>query len=115
MTRFEIWAYSADLVVMAVRNASMHKKIFQINFKSNDGSLFVRVPYVKLGVVRVGVVEYPVGNPESLLFGESAPVTTHAVKYAHHPDGEAHFSLDGKVCTRVRTNVVPVTADEGPL
>ena len=102
MAHFELKAYGADRVVMGVQNASMHKKIFQINFKSKDGSLFVSVPYANLGMGRIGVVECPPGEPDSLLFGDSAPVTTHSVKYSHHPDGEAHFSLDGKVFTRVR-------------
>jgi len=61
------------------------------------------------------VVECPPGDPESLIFGESAPVTTHIVKYSHHPDGEAHFSQDGKVFTRVRRKAVPLNAAEGHL
>ena len=115
MAHFELKAYGADRVVIGVRNASMRKKVFQINFKSKDGSLFVSVPYANLGVGRVGVVEWPPGNPDSLRFGDSAPVTTHSVKYSHHPDGEAHFSLDGKVFTRVRRKAVPLTSAEGHL
>ena len=115
MTQFELKAYGADRVVMGVHNSSMRKKIFQINFKSKDGSLFVSVPYAKLGMGRVGVVECPPGNPESIQFGDSAPVTMHSVKYSHHPDGEAHFSLDGKVFTRVRRKAVPLTAAAGHL
>jgi hypothetical protein len=115
MAHFELKAYSADRVVIGVRNASIHKKIFQINFTSKDGSLFVSVPYASLRLGRVGVVECPPGDPESLIFGDSAPVTTHAVKYSHHPDGEAHFSQDGKVFTRIRRKAVPLTAAEGHL
>ena len=115
MTHFELKAYGADRVVIGVQNAIMHKKIFQINFKSKDGSLFVSVPYANLGMGRIGIVEYPPGNPESLLFGDSAPVTAHSVKYSHHPDGEAHFSLDGKVFTQVRRKAVPLTAAGGHL
>lgn len=115
MSHFKLKAYGADRVVIGVRNRNLNKKIFQINFKSKDGSLFVSVPYAKLGMGRLGVVECPPGNPESLLFGESAPVTAHSVKYTHHPDGEAHFSLDGKVLTQVRRRGVPLTAAEGHL
>lgn len=115
MTHFELKAYGADRMVIGIQNADLHKKIFQINFKSKDGSLFVSVPYARLGAGRIGVVEYPAGCPESLHFGESAPVTTHAVKYSHHPDGEAHFSLDGKIITRVRRRAVPLTAAGGHL
>lgn len=115
MAHFELKAYGADRIVIAVQNGSMRKKIFQINFKSKDGSVFVSVPYAILGAGRVGVVEYPPGDPDSLSFGESAPVTSHSVKYSHHPDGEAHFSLDGKVLTRIRRKAVPLTAAEGHL
>jgi len=115
MTHFELKAYAADRVVIGVRNSSIHKKIFQINFRSRDGSLFVTVPYANLGVGRVGVVECASGDPDSLFFGESAPITTHAVKYSHHPDGQAHFSQDGKVFTRIRRKAVPLTAAQGHL
>lgn len=115
MTQCELKAYSADRVVIGVRNSNIHKKIFQINFKSKDGSLFISAPYANLGVGRVGVVEIPCGDPESFLFGDSAPVTSHAVKYSHHPDGQAHFSQDGKVFTRIRKKAVPLTAASGHL
>ncbi|HEY0562963.1 MAG TPA: hypothetical protein VGD04_06525 [Methylophilus sp.] len=115
MAHFELKAYGADRVVIAVQNGGMHKKILQINFKSRDGSIFVNLPYAKLGTGRVGIVEHPLGDPHSLLFGESAPFTSHSVKYTHHPDGEAHFSLDGKVFTRIRRKAVPLTAAEGHI
>lgn len=115
MAHYEVKAYRADRVVIAVQNGSMRKKILQINFKSKDGSVFVSVPYAKLGAGRVGIVEHPPGDPDSLRFGENAPVTSHSVKYSHHPDGEAHFSLDGKVFTRIRRKAVPLTAAEGHI
>jgi len=114
VAHFKLKAYSAERVIVGIRNATLRKKIFQINFTKN-GSLFVSIPYAKLGVGRVSVVECPPGNPESLDFGDSAPVTTHAVKYSHHPDGEAHFSQDGKVFTRIRRKAVPLIAAEGHL
>lgn len=115
MPRAEVSAYSGDRVVIGVGNASMRRKVFQINFTSKDGSIFVSVPYANLGAGRVGVIEYPQGNPESLEFGPSAPVTTHSVKYVHHPDGEAHFSQDGKVFTRIRRKAVPLMSAGGHL
>jgi hypothetical protein len=32
----------------------------------------------------------------------AGPLTLHRVKYTHHVDGEAHFSQDGKILTRIR-------------
>lgn len=115
MANFDLQAYGADRVVVGVRNTVIRKKLFQINFKSKDGSLFVNVPYAKLGAGRVGVVELPVGSPESIIFGPTAPLTTHGVKYTHHPDGEAHFSMDGKVLTSVRRRAVPLATANGHL
>lgn len=112
MTHFELRAYKAERFVIAVQNSGIRKKIFQINFKPKDGSVFVEVPYANLGSGRVSVIECPPGSPDSLSFGESASVTSHSVKYSHHPDGEAHFSLDGKVFTRVRKKAVPLCAAE---
>lgn len=40
-------------------------------------------------------------------------ITSHLVKYSHHPDGRAHFSQDGRVFTRVRKQAVPLDAVEG--
>jgi len=37
------------------------------------------------------------------------------VKYAHHVDGEAHFSQDGKVITAVRKKSVPLSEANGHL
>jgi hypothetical protein len=42
-------------------------------------------------------------------------IASHAVKYAHHPDGEAHFSQDGKVLTAIRRKAVPLDAAAGHL
>jgi hypothetical protein len=115
MAHFDLKAYKADRVVIAVQSGSMRKKILQINFKSRDGSVFVSVPYAKLGTGRVGIIECPPGDPGSLSFGKNFPITCHSVKYSHHPDGEAHFSLDGKVFTQIRRKAVPLTAAEGHI
>lgn len=115
MAAYEIKAFGADRMVIAVHNAALRKKIFQLNFKSADGSIFITVPYADLGSGRLGIVDYPAGSPDSLIFGENAPVTSHSVKYVHHPDGEAHFSLDGKIFTRIRRKSIPLATADGHL
>lgn len=35
-------------------------------------------------------------------------VTSHIVKYSHHPDGNAHFSQDGKIRTEIRKKSFPL-------
>jgi hypothetical protein len=35
-------------------------------------------------------------------------VTSHLVKYSHHPDGRAHFAQDGRVLTRIKKKSIPL-------
>ena len=42
-------------------------------------------------------------------------VTDHLVKYAHHIDGEAHFSQDGKVLTKIRRKAEPLISQRGHI
>lgn len=42
------------------------------------------------------------GLPTTVNFGQEASLTSHLVKFVHHPDGEVHFSQDGKVLTKIR-------------
>jgi len=39
--------------------------------------------------------------PTSLSLIDGGKVTSHKVKYSHHPDGRTHFSQDGKIFTKV--------------
>jgi hypothetical protein len=42
-------------------------------------------------------------------------VTSKRVKYAHHPDGEVHFSQTRKVATSIRKNSLPLNRAEGHI
>lgn len=108
-------AYGAEQYTIAVRGYGMHKAVFQIHCRAKDGSIFVAFPYAEMGAGRVGICHIPIGNPSTLSFGASAPVTTHAVKYVHHASGQAHFSQDGKVFTRIKRQSVSLQAADGHL
>lgn len=41
--------------------------------------------------------------------------TSHNVKYAHHIDGEAHFSQTGKILTKIRRQSVPLRSNAGHI
>jgi len=92
-------------------------KLFQIAFASSDGSLFVTFPYLKGCGVRMGEVTLPAGLREIKHFnvGESFATSSQLVKYAHHPSGQAHFSLDGRVRTTGIRQSVPLSAVSGHL
>ncbi|MFC0696408.1 hypothetical protein, partial [Paraburkholderia humisilvae] len=55
------------------------------------------------------------GKVNSLDLAKGGKVASHLVKYAHHPDGEAHFSQDGKVKTIIRRKAVPLADQSGHL
>ena len=42
-------------------------------------------------------------------------MSSHLVKYSHHPDGRAHFSQDGRVRTEIKKQSVPLDNVEGHL
>jgi hypothetical protein len=91
-------AYKADRYVIAVRTTSGSRKLFQI-VCALDGSLYVTFPYYKSGGGQMGEVTLDADRkyPGSLTVGDDFSVSTHYVKYSHHPSGYAQFSLTGKV------------------
>lgn len=65
-----------------------------------------------MGEVRLDAA---VTYPSSLTVGDDFSVSTHYVKYSHHPSGMAQFSLTGKVKSVVRRTSVPLSEVEGHL
>ncbi|HAT7746056.1 TPA: hypothetical protein JAZ38_01680 [Legionella pneumophila] len=92
-------------------------KLFSVCFDKKDGTIYVHFPYQpeKNGIL--GEVELkPQKKPEytfSLL--ESGKVTSHKVKYSHHPDGNAHFSQDKKIFTEIKTKSVELKKYNGHI
>jgi hypothetical protein len=95
--------------------ATAHK-LFQFTF-SRDGSIYVTFPYLSGCGAVMGEVTMPPGEWyfETFNVGETFSVSSHAVKYAHHPSGRAHFSLSGKVLTTGTRQSVPLSATSGHL
>ena len=110
-------AYSAGRYVIAARVGNRKCKLFQIAFSKKDGSLFVTFPYLKGCIGRVGEITLPAGQNyfENFRITDEFPVTSHLVKYSHHPSGQAHFSLTGKVRTSILTESVPLSEVNGHL
>jgi hypothetical protein len=42
-------------------------------------------------------------------------VTSHLVKYSHHPDGRAHFSQDGKILTAIKRQSIALDRQNGHM
>ncbi len=108
--------FQSKKFVFTVQRGIKRHKIFQIVFGKSDGSLYVTFPYFQnqKGILSTGTI------PRFLEKGnvnlqEKGKVTSHLVKYAHHPDGQVHFSQDGKIRTSVKRQSLPLKSAEGHL
>lgn len=90
------------------------RKLLQLMFSRSDGSVFVSFPYYEHEAGIVAAVTLAAGASQVDL-AASGSTTSHLVKYAHHPDGEAHFSQDGKVLTTIRRKAMALSAVDGHL
>ena len=75
-------------------------KILKIIFSDRDGSIFITFPYFKESNGIVSILKLPANKmpPYTLkLDTELGKVTSHLVKYSHHPDGNVLFSQDKKI------------------
>jgi len=109
MTRFK----SFDIIA---KISGLLRRIAKVKF-NHDGSIYVFFPGFEKteGVLcRARMIAGQSGQT-TLDLTENGRVTAHLVKYAHHPDGEAHFSQDGKVKTEVRRKSVPLQKQRGHL
>ncbi len=86
------------------------KKMFQIIFSKNDGSVFINFPYYKHpnGLVSIVTLKSGTKYPTSSQLTTGGKITSHLVKYTHHPDGNVHFSQDKKVLTKIKKESVPL-------
>ena len=92
------------------------RRIAKVKF-NRDGSIYVFFPSFEKteGVLCRARMSAGQSGQTNLDLTENGRVTAHLVKYAHHPDGEAHFSQDGKVKTEVRRKSVPLQEQRGHL
>lgn len=109
--------FRSEKYVVAVGIGHRRYKTLQIIFGKKDGSLFVNFPYFKYVRGLVSVVTFPGGNKHTaeLSLEPGGKVTSHRVKYSHHPDGIAHFSQDGRVYSVVRKQSIPLAKAEGHI
>lgn len=102
--------------VIALQLEQKIYKIAQLVFSKRDNSIFISFPYYKnsLGLLALAPMEKHLKKTDINLehFGK---ITSHLVKYAHHPDGEAHFSQTGKILTKIRKKSVELKTAEGHL
>ncbi|HAU1639569.1 TPA: hypothetical protein JBJ29_14690 [Legionella pneumophila] len=101
-------AYESNSYTITVKSGSEHKKIFKLIFDKRDGSILIPFPYLDIteGILAKVRLNANMTYPTKIDLAETGKVTSHIVKYNHHPDGEAHFSQDGKIKTEIRKKSV---------
>lgn len=98
-------------MVCVVKVSDLRAKAFQVGF-DKDGSLFIHFPYFqhRTGILSSSEIP-PTGERKAdVNIEHGGKVTSHRVKYSHHPDGRAHFSQDGKIFTAIAQ---PFDSQEG--
>jgi len=116
MRHIEIQAFRSGLVVVTLEFASKRHKAFQIFF-GRDRSLFVSFPYFKNRAGLLAAATIP-GNGQTtsqVNLEIGGKVSSHLVKYSHHPDGRAHFSQHGKVRTEIKRQSVALDHQWGHI
>jgi hypothetical protein len=86
----------------------------QVLFQKRDGSIFVSFPYAPATPGILSVISMPRrSEPVTISLTERGKVTSHLVKFAHHPDGRVHFSQAGRIRTKVLSQSFPLEGSGG--
>jgi hypothetical protein len=111
-----IAARKATLLVSHGEDYFAIAKIQWVREKEGVG-VFVHLPYhsVNAGILVEGHHAGPAGSPSRIEFCKHGLTTTHHVKYAHHSDGNAHFSQDGRIKTEIKSKTRPLSEYTGHL
>ena len=109
--------FRSEKYVVTIEVGQNRYKVLQIVFGQKDGSFFVTFPYYQHseGLVSVATLAGGKGGNQKISLVPGGKVTSHLVKYSHHPDGTALFSQDGRVLSDVRKRSVPLAKTEGHI
>ena len=112
----EIRRFQAERFIFTIQAKDNKYKIFQVFFGKSDGSLYINFPYFSIdhGIASLATVPAFL-HQANISLEHSGKVTSKRVKYAHHPDGEVHFSQTGKVSSSINKKSLPLADAEGHL
>jgi len=100
--------------VVGVQVGSRRWNIFQVQFSSRDGSVFVNFPYYQHTTGILSAATLAGGSASGQLKLEvGGRVASHLVKYSHHPDGLVLFSQTGRVVSAIRKRGIPLAELDG--
>ena len=108
-------AFRSERVVITIKRETRHK-VLQVVF-ARDGSFFVTCPYFRhrIGLLSSSTIPATGQQTSQIDMKPGGKVASHLVKYAHHVDGEAHFSQDGKIRTLIRRRSVRLDEHNGHI
>jgi hypothetical protein len=103
-------------VVCVVKVGELRAKAFQIGF-DKDGSLFIHFPYFqhRTGILSSSEIPATGERKADVNLEHGGKVTSHRVKYSHHPDGRAHFSQDEKIFTAIKRQSISLDTQNGHM
>jgi len=109
--------FRSERYVITIHVGQNRNKVLQIVFGQKDGSLFVNFPYYQHseGLVSVATLAGGKGHKMEISLVPGGKVTSHMVKYSHHPDGMSLFSQTGRVLSAVRKKSIPLAQQEGHI
>jgi hypothetical protein len=109
-------AVRCDRIVAVINTGKLRVKAFQVIF-SQDGSLFINFPYFqhRVGLLCASAIPADGKQQTDVDLEQGGKVTSHLVKYSHHPDGRAHFSQTGKIITAVKRQSIPLETQNGHI
>lgn len=99
---------------ITVTSKGSRYKLFKIFFGAK-GDVYINFPYYKENNGIVGQAFLKPQAESITLDPDCAKITSHLVKFAYHPDGETHFSQDGKVKTEIRKKSLPLDKLDGHI
>jgi hypothetical protein len=119
MEGFQVKAVTAvrsRRVVGVVKVSALRAKAFQIGF-DKDGSLFIHFPYFqhRTGILSSSEIPATGERKADVNIEHGGKVTSHRVKYSHHPDGRAHFSQDQKIFTAIKRQSLALDTQNGHM
>lgn len=117
MEKASVTCYQSKKFIFAVEDLIGNRhKVLQVLFGKKDGTVYATFPYFKYKQGLITRVRLPTSHPKGdISLEENGKVTSKIVKFAHHPSGEAHFSLSGQVRTEIKKLDMPLHRAEGHL
>lgn len=112
----KIPCFKAEKFTITISTPTERYKILKLIFNRRDGSIFLSFPYFRdsKGIVSIGTV--PRGaNSIDVNLQNKGKVTSHLVKYSHHPDGTVLFSQDRRIFSKIKKQSKPLRNNPGHI